>query len=150
MSKHVSRSVRRAPVLAAIIATLVAGGLIDRVAKPGAPTAQTASIVQPMPVAAPAAALSSSWFCAGANSGGSVPIPGRVVIANDGPRAVKAVVTLLGSSSRPRTVPVSVAPFSSSTVDETVHGALQWVGAIVSVDGGSVGVDQVGDGPLGR
>lgn len=150
MSEHASRSVRRAPVLAVIIAALVAGGLIDGITKPGPPATQTTSIVQPMPVAAPAAALSSSWFCAGANSGGSVPIPGQVVIANDGPRAVKAVVTVLGSSSQPRTVPVSVAPFSSSTVDESVHGALQWVGAIVSVDGGSVGVDQVGDGPLGR
>ncbi len=103
-----------------------------------------------MPVAAPPAALSSSWFCAGANSNAAVPLPGRVVIANDSARAVKATVRVVASSSQPRTVAVSVAPFGSASVPETAQGPSQWVGAIVSVDGGSVGVDQVVEGPLGR
>lgn len=150
MSRHAARSVRRAPILVVLVAALVAGGLADRSGGPARSPAVAASAVQPMPVAAPAAALSSSWFCAGANSGGSVPLPGRVVIANDGPRTVSAVVTVVGSRARPVRVPVSVAPFHAASVPETVKGGVQWTGAVVDVDGGSVGVDQVNDGPLGR
>lgn len=150
MSRHAIRSVRRAPVLVVLIAALVAGGLIDRTGAPAGSGTPADRIVEPMPVAAPAAALSSSWFCAGANNGGAVPLPGRVVIANDGPRPVKAMVTVVGSSAKPVRVPVPVAPFSTASVAETVKGPAQWVGAVVDVDGGSVGVDQVNDGPLGR
>ncbi|HET9076286.1 MAG TPA: DUF5719 family protein [Acidimicrobiales bacterium] len=150
MSRHAARSARRAPILAVLIAVLVAGGLLDRGSRPAAPVPAGAPAVQPMPIAAPAAALSSSWFCAGASDGGSPSLPGTVVIANGGARPVSASVTVVGASSKPTTTTVPVAAYRSATVAEKLGGGGQWVGAIVTVDGGSVGVSQVTDGPLGR
>lgn len=149
MSRHASRAIRRAPILAGLGAALVAGGLLDR-APGGAPPSRMAfQTVEPVPVAAPAAALWSSWFCAGATDGGTVPMPGRVVIANDSAQPVTGAVTVVGSSAPPKRVAITVGPYAAATVPETVAGGSQWVGALVDVNGGSVGVDQVDDGPLG-
>ena len=150
MSRHSSRAVRRAPILAVLAAALLAGALLDRAGGPAGSGQPVVETVQPMPVAAPAAALSSSWFCAGATDGGTVPMPGKVVVANDSSQAVTGTVTVVGSSAKPRRVPVSVPAYGVATVAETVPGGSQWVGAIVDLDGGSVGVDQVDHGPLGR
>ena len=168
--------VRRAPILLVIAAALVAGGLIDRGAAAHGTSTAPPDLVQPVPVAAPASALSSSWFCAGASDGsgsGGVPTPGAVVVANGGPRPVTARVTLVGAANpgttgsgsssgsstsgapapaksvAPVVKTLTVAPFSSAAVLENVPGA-PWGGAIVDADGGSVGVNQVVDGTLGR
>ena len=150
MSRHASRSVRRAPVVAVLAAALVAGGLLDRTSGPAVSALPASETVQPMPVAAPADALSSSWFCAGATDGGTVPMPGKVVVANDSAQTVTGTVTVVASSAKPRPVPVSIPAYGTTTVAETVPGGSQWVGAMVDLDGGSVGVDQVDDGPFGR
>lgn len=148
MSRHLSRRIRRAPILVLLVAAVVAGGLLDRQAGPASTAG--AQTVQPVPVAAPADALSSSWFCAGATDGGTVPMPGKVVIANDGAQPVNGQITLVGSSAPPVRVPVSLGAYAGTTIAEAVPGGSQWVGAIVDVDGGSVGVEQVNDGPSGR
>ncbi|MBV9661543.1 MAG: hypothetical protein JO337_10330 [Acidimicrobiales bacterium] len=141
MSRHASRAVRRAPVLAAVVAALVAGGLADRA---GAPKpAKAAQMVEPGPVAAPADALSSSWFCAGATDGGPIQASGSVVIANDGAHPASATVTVVPSTGSSVKVPVQIGPHGSTSVPEAVPGGSPWVGAIVDVDGGSVAVAQV-------
>lgn len=144
-----AHSVRRAPIIAVLATALVAGGLVDRAA--GAPRARAVPSVDPVPVAAPADALSSSWFCAGATNS-NWTIPGSVVIADDGPRAVAGQVTLVSSTGGSRRVPVRVGPYSSLTLPESMPGALNWVGAIVDLEGGSVAVEQAVDGgsALGR
>ena len=148
MSRHgIRRSdpgARRSVILATVLAALVAGGLLDRVAA-SSPTIFNPG-GEPVPVAAPAAALSSSWFCAGATDGGPVDAPGRVVIANAGPADLQGVVNVVSSAGRHRTVSVTVAPGSSTSVPETVAGGARWTGATVDMDGGAVAVSQVIDG----
>lgn len=150
-----SRVVRRAPILGVVIAVLVAGGVADRTA--GHPAASTGAVVPPVPVAAPAAALSSSWFCAGAGNGTTGGEAGSIVIANAGQAPVQAAVDIVSapaSTSSP-TPPaqkstVIVPARSSAATAETAPAAGQWAGAIVDVNAGSVAVSQVLDGPLGR
>lgn len=168
MSKHSSRTVRRAPVLLVVAGALLVGGLVDRVSGPRPSAAVTAQVVQAVPVAAPPGAYSSSWFCAGASTASGIDITGQVVVANDGPGSVTGRVTVVGADptggggsppgkgapsggTAPRAAvqAIHVGPYSSVSVPETLQGAA-WSGAIVDVDGGSVGVSQVVDGPLGR
>lgn len=154
------RRLRRAPILLVLAGALIAGGLIDRAAAPHASSA-AAEAVQPVPVAAPAAAYSSSWFCAGGAPGSSPAVPGWAIISNNGSRPVTATVALIGATASggggtsgpagagPSTVKtVTVAPYSYTSVPETIPGA-SWTGAIVDADGGAVGVSQAVDGSLG-
>ena len=161
MPEH--RRVRRVPILLAVTGALVAGGLIDRAGAAHPASSVSADAVQPVPVAAPAAAYSSSWFCAGGSDGsssGGTATPGQVVLANNGGRTVTATVTVVGaagsgaSGGSPNAGPsavktVTVAPYSSASVPESLQGAA-WTGAIVDTDGGAVGVSQLVDGALGR
>lgn len=149
MSRRSTPSVRRAPILAVLAGVLVAGGLIDRTG--GAVKNAPAATVDPVPVAAPPDALSSSWFCAGdTNNNGT--IPGEVVIANDGSKPVSGQVTVVSSAGGRQLVPVDVAGYSSAVVRENVPNGGPWVAATVDMEGGSVAVDQVVDGgpSLGR
>lgn len=141
MSRRASTAVRRGPVLAVLAAALVAGGLADRAGAPRMSPAAERSAT--FPAMAPADALSSSWFCAGATDGGSPDAPGRVVIANDGARSASGVVTVVPTRGKRVRVPVKVAPYKSVSVPETVPGGSPWVAAIVDVDAGSVAVEQV-------
>jgi GT2 family glycosyltransferase len=150
---HISRTVRRAPVVAVVIGALVAGGLADRAHASKAPTqaqmaAAAAQVVEPVPIAAPANALSSSWFCAGASGGasGSISASGHIVIANTGARPANAVVTVVPNQGSSVRVPVRVGPYTSISVPETVPNGSAWVGAIVDVDAGAVAVAQTVEG----
>ncbi len=142
---------RRAPVLLAIVATLAVGGLLDRVG--GASEPSQISSIQPVPVAAPPQALSSSWFCAGATDiatrHNAVDAPGKVVIANSGDTAASGDVTLVPNQGNDVTVPVTIAADSSETVNENVPGGSQWIGSIVDIDAGAVAVAQEIDSSLG-
>ncbi len=134
----------RAPILLAVAGVLLVGVLLNRVG--GKPGNQSVAALAPVPVAAPAGALSSSWFCAGAtdNGAGNNPVfaPGRVVIANSGAVTASGSVTLVPSQGVNHTVPVQVGPGSSSSVLENVPGGSQWIGAIVDMDAGGVAVSQ--------
>ncbi len=142
------RAVPRAPVLLAIAAALLAGGLADRAGS--APAAATGVTAPPVPVVAPADALSSSWFCAGATGTPGSAAAGTVVVANGGAATASGTVTLLGSRGTRRAAPVSVAPGSQVAVPEAVRGGSPWMGAIVDMDAGAVAVYQQTDGPYGR
>ncbi len=144
----------RVRILAALAAALIVGGLIDR-AGASARTPAAAS-VQPVPVAAPAQALSSSWFCAGATdvhrrgSSDRGAAPGEVVIANAGQAPATGVVTLVPSQGSSVRVPVSVGPDGRTTVPEDVRQGAPWIGAIVDIDAGAIAVVQQIDGAMGR
>ncbi len=141
----------RTPILLAVAGVLVIGVLLNGVG--GKPANQSVTALAPVPVAAPIRALSSSWFCAGAtdNGAGNNPVsaPGRVVIANSGPVAASGSVTIVPSQGANRTVPVQVGPDSSTSVNETVPGGSQWIGAVVDMDAGGVAVSQEIDSNLG-
>ncbi len=140
-------SVLRAPILAVVVAALIIGGLVDRM---GAPRHISAvPVVEPVPVAAPPSALSSSWFCAGATDGRSLDLAGKVYVVNDGDTTVTGVVTIVPSRGANRLVPVTVPARSGAIVNEKVPGGTPWVGAIVDLDGGAVAVDQVINSSLG-
>ena len=144
----------RATLIAILAAALILGGLIDRT--PGPARTRPVSVVQPVPVAAPALALSSSWFCAGATDphlgtgADHGAAPGAVVIANSGLAAAGGVVTLVPSVGSPVRIPVSVSPDSRIVVNEDVAHGAPWIGAIVDIDAGAVAVSQQVDGALGR
>lgn len=144
------RSVARAPILIVVVVALIGGGLIDRVSASSGPPSVPA--VQPVPVAAPIGALSSSWFCAGATDAGRTrgDAPGSVIIANSASSAATAVVNLVPSRGPRRAIPVTVPAGSRTVVAENVHGGTPWIGAIVDVDAGGVSVEQQIDGRYGR
>jgi hypothetical protein len=145
--RPVGVSVLRAPILVVIVAALIVGGLVDRM---GAPADSAAvPVVEPVPVAAPPAALSSSWFCAGASGSKPSALLGRLYIANSGNAAVTGVVTIIPSNGHNRVAPLTVPAHSSALIPETVPGGAPWVGAIVDLDAGGVAVDQEVYGSLG-
>jgi hypothetical protein len=156
---HRTRGPARLLIVAAVAATLVVVGLIDRA---GAPAPAAGASVPPVPVAAPALALSSSWFCAGAtdlhrsirSSGGNSgsdrgAAPGSVVIANSGLATATGVVTLVPNQGSPVRVPISVDADSRITVTEDVPQGAPWIGAIVDVNAGAVAVTQQMSGAAG-
>jgi hypothetical protein len=151
---HRSGAAARVPIVAVLAAALIVGGLIDKT--PGASPARAVPPVQPVPVAAPAQALSSSWFCAGAtdtHSGAGAPhgpAPGSVVIANSGLGPATGIVTLVPSQGPDVRVPVTVNPDGRTVVTEDIPGGTPWIGAIVDIDAGAVAVEQQVDGALGR
>lgn len=141
-------ALRRGPVIAVLAVLAIAGGLADRV---GGPRLAAAAPVPDMPVATPASALSSAWFCAGATASSGGAAPGSLVIANPTANSLMATVDLLPSSGkRPPAHHVVVAARSRMTVSEAVTGGSPWVGAVVHVEGGGVSVSQdVSSGTLG-
>ncbi len=140
-------TVRRLPIVAAVAIALVVGGLIDRTGS--AATPKPAAAIAAEPVAAPANALSSSWFCAGATDTAQGAAPGTVVIANHNPTTVNGQVKLIGSNGRSALAAFTVDPFSRRLVKEVVAGGAPWIGAMVQVDAGGVGVAQEIDSHLG-
>ena len=168
--------VPRLPVVVAVLALLVAGGLIDRQSeaqtKPGGP------VVRPMPAAAALAAISSTWFCGGALGQPAKVADGEIVIVNTLGRTLNGTVTFLaaagstaGTSPAPATgaaatgdtaapatvatpfagqsIPVTVGPRDRLVVPETAAAKAAFVGASVELDGGGAAVQQVVTGAEG-
>lgn len=141
---------RRLTIVALLAGLLVLGGLLDRVGSSGP---AVATPVPPVPVAAPASALSSSWFCAGASTQKGGDDTGTLVIANTRSVPLTATVTLVPSQGwqgkAPAPATVAVGPRSRVTVPESLPGGPAGVGAIVDLDGGAAAVEQQVSGPLG-
>jgi hypothetical protein len=144
------RPVPRMPALLVIVAALVAGGLIDRRARPSAAAAAPSGL-SIMEAAAPDNAQSSSWYCAGATDVPGGPANGSLVLANSRSQPVRATVEVLGQSPQGSigTVPVTVPANGVTQLPYQQVGQTGWVGAIVQVDGGGVAVGQQIGGPLG-
>lgn len=142
--------IARAPIVGAIVAVLVAGGLIDKAASGNTEaTSPSVPAARQVPFAAPARALSSSWFCAGASGTSGGQAPGWVVIANAGTGPANALVNLVGSNGEREQLPVTVGPKSRQLVAENLPGGAPWVGATVDVDAGATSVEEAVNGPGG-
>ncbi len=148
-------SKQRVPALAVIVLLLVGGALLDRWARDSSAD-ETGSTGQEVgtedvswPVAAPASARSSAWFCAGATSAPGGAADGTVVIANAGDRALVASVTSIPLTGEGKQATVSV-PASGRASQRLVDLAnAPFAGAIVELDGGEAVVELVATGPLG-
>ena len=136
----------RLPILGAILIVLVAaGGLADH----GATSPSSVALLDAMPVAAPAGALSSSWFCAGPVSQPAHMADGQVVIANAGARVLHATVTLIPSQGSPVSKAVDVGANDRVVVPSTGIGTAPYLGAVVDLDGGRAAVEQTVSGTAG-
>jgi hypothetical protein len=102
-----------------------------------------------MPVAAPAGALSSSWFCAGPVATPSHLADGRLVIANAADHPLHGRITLIPSNGPGVTQDVQVGAASRLVVPEKMAAAAPYLGAVVELDGGQAAVQQVVSGSEG-
>jgi hypothetical protein len=134
--------------LAVIAALLVAGGLVDRAVE-DRPARETAAGDAPVPMAAPASAASSAWYCSGATANQGGVADGTVVIANPGDRRLTAAVTVFPSQGDIRTTSVDVAPARRATVRLAEVATAPHASALVELDGGGAVVELATTGPLG-
>jgi hypothetical protein len=111
---------------------------------------------------APTAALSSSWFCAGATVTSDVLASGHLIFDNAGNRVVNGTAQIVDQDGQTATVDVAVPAGGTATLPERLPGTVraraavgaragkslvgvsgrQWVGAIVDLYGGMTSVSQ--------
>jgi hypothetical protein len=140
--------VRRLWAIAAVIAALVVVGLIDTVGRSsGADQGGPAPV---MPSLAPASALASSWYCAGATGGSGSAADGVLTIANLSPRSETGVIDAVATNGAPRTSTVNVPARSSITVAEDHLASGANLAQTVRLYGGESLVSQTVSGSLGQ
>jgi hypothetical protein len=140
---------RRLLAAGAIVALLIGGGIADRAHRPRPPRPSAARFTDlGMPAAAPAAALSSSWFCAFAGAPAGVSAAGVLSIVNTGGQAVSGTVIFIGSQGPSPSEPISVPSRAALQLAEPV-GPSPYLAALVNVDGGDVAVEQAINGSAG-
>lgn len=138
---------RRAGVIAAALAVLVAVSLVD--ANVGRAPAASPSVAQPAATAVvPAGSGSSSWFCAG-GSGSESGAEETVIITNPTPQTATGTVTAVPSSGGGKTVSVQVAPGAVTTLVPAQMAPGPWVSAVVLLDQAGIGVEETVSTPLG-
>lgn len=135
----------RLAVIALVVAVIALAAFADRRSprRPSAPATRT------MPVAAPAGALSSSWFCAGPVAAPAHLADGRLVIANAANQPLHGRVTLIPSNGPAVSQDVEVGAESRLIVPEKTATAAPYLGAVVELDGGQAAVEQVVSGSEG-
>lgn len=128
----------RAPLLATIAAVLLVGGLVDRTGSGARPPARPAEEASAMPTSAPATALSSTWYCAGATATAAGTSAASVIMANPRSQPTRGAVTIVPTAGPPRTVPVEVAPFSVAEVGLGALTPSAAAAAVVDLQSGEV------------
>ncbi len=138
---------RRVPALAVLAAILVAGGMADRRAGSDGPLGATA-ISSQVPVAAPASARSSAWYCPGLPVSGALG-EGLVVVANAGDRRLTGTVTVFPDRGESRQTPIAVGPSSRASVRLTDVVSSPYASALIELDGGEAVAEAVVTGAMG-
>ena len=138
---------RRGVVLLVITAVLVAGALVDRRERPSAQLG--AGRPFDMPVAPPASALSSTWYCAGGSAKADGPADATVVIANPTRHALHASVTVVPNEGEGATDAADVPALGRTAIRLQDVVAAPFAAAIVELDGGDAVVEQTVSGALG-
>ena len=139
---------RRAPALAVLAAVLVAGGVADRRARIDGSEEATAVSAQ-VPLAAPASAGSSAWYCPGVPATGAQG-ESSVVVANAGNRRLTGSVTVYPDRGESRRAPLSVGPAGRTSVRLADVVSAPFASALVELDGGEAVAEVVSNGTLGE
>ena len=131
----------RVALVAVIAALLVVGGLLDRAGRDDSTPSRPAEEASAMPTAAPAMALSSTWYCAGATATTAGTSSASVVIANPRSQPTRGAVTVVPTAGPPRTVPVVIDPFSVADVALGSLGPGAGAAAVVDLQSGEVAAE---------
>ncbi|MCU1449899.1 MAG: hypothetical protein JWP02_2069 [Acidimicrobiales bacterium] len=147
MNARPEHAIRRLPAVLAIVAVLIAAGFVD--GRFGRPHASGRAVVETMPIAAPAGALSSTWYCTGGTAVPNGAADLSVSIVNAGRTARTGTVTFVSSDGQSRAVPVRVPAASRAAVraQDTLKAA--FVSATVELDGGATAAEAGASGPFG-
>lgn len=129
----------RLPAIAVLAGLLVAGGVIDRRME-RAPTEGASSINAQVPVAAPASARSSAWYCPGVPVTGALG-EGSIVVANAGSRRLTGTVTVFPDKGEIRRAPLVVGPSGRAALRLADVVTSTFASALIELDGG----DAVGE-----
>lgn len=136
----------RLPALVVLAGLLVAGGVADARIERGSPRGAPAVSAQ-VPIAAPASARSSAWYCPG------VPVTGlgegSVVVANAGDRRLTGTLTVFPDKGEARTRPIAVGPQGRVSVRLADVVTSVYASAVIELDGGEAVADTAVVGPLG-
>ncbi|HTN80835.1 MAG TPA: DUF5719 family protein [Acidimicrobiales bacterium] len=140
---------RRLPVLIVFGGLLAAGLIVDR-NRPAPADVVYGTVSAPVqPVASPASATSTSWFCPGVPAPPDGSTAGFVTMANPTDEAVTATLTVVPSEGNVATRPVSLAAHTTTSVNLAEVAPAAFAAAQVDVHGGGVVVEQsVAKGPL--
>jgi hypothetical protein len=141
---------RRWLPFAALVAIIV-GAVMVSSEEPSKPPATTDPVLDTSRLAAVTAtdAIASSWYCGGGTATGDGEAELSLLLANDDRRGAVAEVTFLGAVGQEATTTVEVPAHGRARLKASEHLKADWVGAIVEVRGGRVGVDREVTGPLG-
>lgn len=143
-------TVRRLPVVLVLLAALVGLVVVARDDRPATDRPFGRSGTDVAALADPDGSLSSTWYCAGgtAEDGGHANL--TVVIANTSGSARAGSVTWVTTPGEPETVPFTLAPRDSTSLDarRSVSGPV--VSAVVESAGGGIVVEHLIAGPRGR
>lgn len=142
----------RWPALLLVLVAVLAGVAVQRDRDANPPAAAAVDPAGLLPVASPAEALSSTWYCAGGTATGTKEGEAEqtVQIANDSDRALTATVTVVPDQGAPvaKAVAVPAAGRADLVVSSVV--AAPFAAAVVEVPGGQVAVSHLLSGPSGR
>ncbi len=142
---------RRWLPFAALIA-LVVGAVMVSSEKPADPPVRTAPVLDTsqLPSVSAADAIAATWYCGGGTAtgeGGTAEL--SLLLANDDRRGGVAEITFMGVAGKEATTEVDVPAHGRARVKASEVLEADWVGAVVEVRGGRVGVDREVTGPLG-
>ncbi|WP_421119181.1 DUF5719 family protein [Aquihabitans daechungensis] len=131
---------------------LVVGAVMVSSEEPTAPPERIAPVLDTsrMPAVGAADAIASTWYCGGGTAtgeGGTAEL--SLLLANDDRRGAVAEVTFMGAAGKEATTQVDVPAHGRARVRASEILEAEWVGAVVEVRGGRVGVDREVTGPLG-
>ena len=153
-----SAPLRRAVLVAALVAVFASTGIVDRLVGRTTPPASPVGAFSAVGVAPGRGTESSAWYCAG-GTGASGGAPGTIVLTNGTARPARGTVTVLPALAAGSTAPGPWAGASTLAVTvpadaQTVVGAAQLgaggvVATAVVLDGGGVAVSQTVASPLG-
>ncbi|MGH9086948.1 MAG: DUF5719 family protein, partial [Acidimicrobiales bacterium] len=142
--------VRRLPVLALVVAILVAGGLASswiRQSSPPTPTRPATTSLAVM--AAPTTATASSWYCTGASGPGNPVARGTLYMVNSSEKPVKGTLTAYDSTGHRVKESITVPALGQATATPGTIASGAWLASRIDLDGGGVAVHQLVAGPTG-
>jgi len=140
---------RRVTVVAGLVGALLTGAAVDRLPGPFEADGGAVRLPPGMPVAAPPAALSSTWYCAGGTATVGGMADAHVTIANPSSRPVQGTLRVHPSDGEARTVPIAVGAHDRANFRIGDVVAAPYAAATVELDGGGVVVEHIVHGPNG-